>query len=558
MKKTRFIIILYSVLAGIGVWLVDETLDYFLYYKDSLGYLDLLLFNVPPQEAYMRWIVIVAFLIYGIIISNYVASFKKMKDKAGSLAKFPVENPNPVLRISREGKVLYSNPAGRIVLRKWKSSNGESVPPKWVKLIKQAFGRKNAESEEIEVGNKTYLVTIVPVLGEGYANLYGIDITARKKVLQKLKDNRRHLIKAQRIAKIGSWEWNSLTDELYWSDEVYNIFGVSPEKFTPGFEKHMEFIPGKGRKQYRETVEKALKKKGPFEYGFELMAGDNTKKYVWVQGDVKMDDRGSPVGLWGTVQDITEKKKVEKELEKHKHHLEELVDQKTRQLKAANKELEAFSFSVSHDLRAPLRSMEGFSQILLSKYSDKINSEVRDYLNRIRNSSRQMSQLIDDLLQLARITRKEVKKEKVNLSKLAKEEISRIRQQDKRRKADISIQEQVFAFGDRTLIRIALYNLLDNAWKFTGPRETACIEFGSSDGGQDEIYFVKDNGVGFDEKYKGKLFGAFQRLHSESEFPGTGIGLATVQRIIHKHEGEIWAESKLGKGATFYFTIPKD
>ncbi|MGM0368103.1 MAG: hypothetical protein ACQEP2_05955 [Actinomycetota bacterium] len=142
MRKTRFIIILYSILAGIGVWLVDETLDYFLYYKGSLGYLDLLFFNVPPQEVYMRWIVIAAFLIYGVIISNYVASFKKMKDKAGSLAKFPVENPNPVLRISKGGPVLYFYPAGSIVLKEWKGGTGENVPKKWGNLVKQAFCNK--------------------------------------------------------------------------------------------------------------------------------------------------------------------------------------------------------------------------------------------------------------------------------------------------------------------------------------------------------------------------------------------------------------------------------
>lgn len=250
-------------------------------------------------------------------------------------------------------------------------------------------------------------------------------------------------------------------------------------------------------------------------------------------------------------QDITDRKRAEEAVrnlnEELKHHASEL--------EAANKELEAFSYSVSHDLRAPLRSMEGFSQALLEDYSEKLDEEGLDYLRRIGNSADTMSQLIDDLLRLSRLTRFDMRFEAVNLSKLAEAVAASLQKTQPGRKVRFSITPEIVAQADEKLLAVVLDNLLGNAWKFTGNNPTAEIEFGVSEKDGKKAYFVRDNGVGFDSKYVDKLFKPFQRLHSANDFPGTGIGLASVQRIIQRHGGRVWAEGNPGKGAKFYFTL---
>lgn len=226
-------------------------------------------------------------------------------------------------------------------------------------------------------------------------------------------------------------------------------------------------------------------------------------------------------------------------------------------LEAANKELEAFSYSVSHDLRAPLRSIDGFSQALLEDYADKLDEHGKGYLRRVRAASQKMAQLIDDMLKLSRVTRAELSREEVNLSALVQEVAAGLRLAQPSRKVDVTVASGLRARGDSKLLYIALENLLGNAWKFTGKRSSgARIEFGITEHNGGSAYFVRDNGVGFDMAYVDKLFGAFQRLHGSNEFPGTGIGLATVQRVINKHGGKVWAEGEVEKGATFYFTLP--
>lgn len=238
------------------------------------------------------------------------------------------------------------------------------------------------------------------------------------------------------------------------------------------------------------------------------------------------------------------------------HELELTVHDRTLQLQAANKELEAFSYSVSHDLRAPLRHINGFSQALLEDYADQLDEVGKGYLQEVRGASQEMAQLIDDLLQLARVTRSELRHEPVNLSQLAEEVIADLQKSDSGRAVTVKIEDGLMAQGDTHLLRVALSNLLGNAWKFTSKRESAEITFGQESPTGDPAYFVRDNGAGFEMAYVNKLFGAFQRLHSAGDFEGTGIGLATVQRVIHRHGGRVWAEGKVNHGATFYFTLP--
>jgi light-regulated signal transduction histidine kinase (bacteriophytochrome) len=242
-------------------------------------------------------------------------------------------------------------------------------------------------------------------------------------------------------------------------------------------------------------------------------------------------------------------------LRKAHDELEQNVQERTAQLAASNKELEAFSYSVSHDLRAPLRGIDGFSLALLEDYADRLDEVGKNYLQRIRAATQRMGLLIDDLLNLSRMTRAEIRKEVVNLSALAHSVAEVLQEAQPERHIEFRIEDRLEARVDPNLMRVVLENLLGNACKFTSKRTSACIEFGKAHCNGSSAYFVRDNGAGFNPAHANRLFGAFQRLHGTSEFPGTGIGLATVQRIIHRHDGKIWAEGAVEKGAVFYFTL---
>lgn len=253
-----------------------------------------------------------------------------------------------------------------------------------------------------------------------------------------------------------------------------------------------------------------------------------------------------------SIRDVTERKVAEEKIKQLNTDLEA----RAIQLEATNKELEAFSYSVSHDLRAPLRTIDGFSLAVLEDYGDQLDDDGRNYLMRIRTAAQRMAQLIDDLLNLSRVTRSPFTPEPTNLSTIAQHIARELQQTDTKRIVDFSITPNVIARSDPRLIKVVLENLFSNAWKFTSKQNLARIEFGVGKDHSDEpVYFVRDNGAGFDMAYVNKLFGAFQRLHTTSEFPGIGIGLAIVQRIISRHGGRVWAEGEENKGATFFFTL---
>ena len=249
--------------------------------------------------------------------------------------------------------------------------------------------------------------------------------------------------------------------------------------------------------------------------------------------------------MGASFEDITARKAAEDSLRREKDAAD-----------AANKELEAFSYSVSHDLRAPLRGIDGFSQALIEDYAEKLDDEGKQHLGRIRAGAQRMGQLIDDLIKLSQVTRGELQRTKVDLTRAAREVIDDLRRDDPDRRVEILIEDGLAAEGDPKLLRVALHNLIGNAWKFTAKQAAARIEVGVSDARDGRpVYVVRDNGAGFDMTYASKLFGAFQRLHSMSDFPGTGIGLATVERVVRRHGGRVWAEGSVGKGAAFFFTL---
>ena len=258
---------------------------------------------------------------------------------------------------------------------------------------------------------------------------------------------------------------------------------------------------------------------------------------------------------------INQRKVVEKELKKHRNHFEELVIKRTKELEELNKELESFSYSISHDLKAPLRSIKGFSKLLLDDYKDKSSgsNNKEKYLDIISKNVDKMDKLIQDLLEFSKAGRKDINKTLIDVKFLISEIYKELTaNRDKKRNIDLIYKEIIDFKADKSMIKQVFINLLSNALKFTRNNKKSIIEIGASSNKNNIIYYIKDNGVGFNDKYIDKLFNVFQRLHSEEEFEGTGIGLALVNRIISKHKGKVWAESKLNKGATFYFSIPKD
>ena len=249
--------------------------------------------------------------------------------------------------------------------------------------------------------------------------------------------------------------------------------------------------------------------------------------------------------------EIELRERAEREVQKLNGHLERRV----QELSDVNRELEAFSYSVSHDLRAPLSRIAGFSQALLESYGGQLDDTGRLYLDRIYASSQRVCELVDELLNLARLSRTELRRQPIDLSTMARGILSEIVAREPDRRVEFVLRDGISAVGDPVLVKVMLQNLLENAWKFTRQKEGACIEFGEIDHWEIPAYFVRDDGAGFDMKQSGKLFQPFQRLHAESEFHGTGIGLATVDRIVKRHGGRVWAESAVDRGATFYFTL---
>ncbi len=255
------------------------------------------------------------------------------------------------------------------------------------------------------------------------------------------------------------------------------------------------------------------------------------------------------------MREVTERRRAESEVRLLNTQLENRVRERTAELEAANEEMRSFSYSVSHDLRAPLRKIDAFSRMLLEEHADSLNDEGRDYLRRICAASKRMEELIDDVLKLSQVTNAEMIRERVDLSAAVKEIVSELQHSNPERQATFVIEDGVFANGDARLLRLALQNLLDNAWKFTSKRPDARIEFGTKKSSREPTYFVRDNGVGFDSSDISKLFTPFMRLHKTTEFPGTGIGLAIVHRVFQRHGGTICAESEKDKGTTFCFTL---
>ena len=349
---------------------------------------------------------------------------------------------------------------------------------------------------------------------------------------------------------------------LYWNRAGLEMHGFSDLeeglRRLPEFEKIYELSTTDGRVLGLEEwpMPRALRGERLRNFEVRVRHKESGWERIFSYGGSTVRQPGGETLAFLTIRDITERKQAEEQIRQLNETLEGRVRERTAQLEAANEELEAFSYSVSHDLRAPLRHIDGFTRALLEDHSDELSEEGKGYLREVRDASREMARLIEDILQLARVTRSEMRREVVSLSELAGEAVAELRKGDAGGDVVVRIEEGLLARGDRRLLQIMLVNLLGNAWKFTSKRAGAEIVFGREERGGETVYYVRDNGAGFDMAYAHKLFVPFQRLHSVEEFEGTGVGLATVRRVVNRHRGRVWAEGMPGRGAIFYFTIP--
>jgi PAS domain S-box-containing protein len=369
-----------------------------------------------------------------------------------------------------------------------------------------------------------------------------------------LAENQERLRLAQEVARIGTFVWNLQTGESQLTPELEAMYGLPPGGFAAGHRTWQDLICPEDRDHGVRHVHEVMET-GSFEAEWRVIWPDGTARWLFGRAWVFKDGAGKPLRLIGANIDVTERKLAELEVSRLNAELEQRVRQRTLELEASNRELEAFAYSVSHDLRAPLRGIDGWSLALLEDYSSSLDDDGQKYLNRVRAETQRMGNLIDDLLQLSRVSRGEIKLDQVDITALANRIADRLRDAQPERSIEFAIEPGLVAFGDARLLEIALTNLLSNAVKFTGAQNPALIEFGRVDKEGEMAFYVRDNGAGFDMAYAGNLFGAFQRLHKVTEFPGTGIGLATVQRIVRRHGGRVWADARVNRGATFCFTL---
>lgn len=496
---------------------------------------------------------------------------RKQAEEALRLAQFTLDHaPDGVFWMQEDGSVSYVNHEGcrslgysrdeLIGMHVWDFDPdfpAEIWPQQWEKMRHER--PKPFETRHRGKDGKIHPVEI-SVVRTNYGELehhsaFVRDITERKRAEEALRclneeledrvEQRTATVRLQ--AQIIDQTHDSvITTDLEgivdsWNGGAERLFGISADD---AIGQPISFIyPRQEHAFLQNEVIAPLIKNGQHETDVRMKRGDGTEFPAHLSLSLLYDETGMPRGMVGYSIDISEQKKREKKL-----------DDLARRLQASNKELESFSYSVSHDLRAPLRAIDGFSLALVEDYGNQLDDTAHDYLRRVRNGAQRMGMLIDDMLQLSRVNRRELVIEEIDLGAIARSVMDELQSVEPERQVELILDQDLHVQGDPRLLRVVMDNLLGNAWKFTSQEPKAKINFKRRVDDPTALV-ISDNGVGFDMRHMDKLFGAFQRLHSTREFPGTGVGLATVQRIIHRHGGRIWAEANEGEGATFYFTL---
>ncbi|MCM0080339.1 GAF domain-containing protein [Geomonas sp. Red32] len=369
-----------------------------------------------------------------------------------------------------------------------------------------------------------------------------------------LRGSELRLLTALEGGKMGMWEWDFTNHRSFWSPMEYQLLGLPAGDGESDSDVFFRHVHPEDQEHLKTSIQSAVNLRDHWEHEFRVIRADGEVRWLVGAGYVLEESKGKAVRMIGINYDITERKQLEQELRLAHDTLEQRVRERTVELQASNRELESFSYSVTHELGAPLRAMNSFSHILMEDYGELLDDEGRNYLTKISAAASRMGHLVEDLLKLSRVTRRKLKRETVQLSELAEEVVCNLRIHYPQREVKVTIDGGVEGHWDPSLASLALQNLIGNAWKYTGKIANPEVHFGSYSDGRETVYFVRDNGIGFEMSYADKIFLPFERLHKIGEYEGNGIGLATVQRVIAMHGGRIWAQGAAGEGATFFFT----
>jgi PAS domain S-box-containing protein len=412
---------------------------------------------------------------------------------------------------------------------------------------------------ELPISNRGVRIFEARMVASGHDEVTTIarDITHEKEMLRQLGESERLLREAQIISGLGSYFLDLRTGRWKSSGVLDQIFGID-DTYDRSVDGWLSIVhPDQREKMRSYFTDEVIGRRSIFNKEYRITRfNDKAERWVHGHGRLEFDDQANLVCMHGTIQDITEQKQIQEEIKKLNNELEIRVLERTAQLETANKELEAFSYSVSHDLRAPLRAIHGFTEILMEDYRSLLDEEGQRVCSVIKDNAVQMGKLVDDLLKFSRLSRTDIHTSEIDMNALCRNVYKDLTTHERREEIDFSMDSLHNAWGDPNLIRQVWVNLISNAVKFTSYVDNVRINISSRIDQDAIIYSISDNGAGFNMKYADKLFGVFQRLHSVKEFEGTGVGLAIVQRIVHRHGGKVWAESKINHGTTFYFTLP--
>jgi PAS domain S-box-containing protein len=384
------------------------------------------------------------------------------------------------------------------------------------------------------------------------------DVTESRRADLAVRESRARLLQAQRVARVGFLDWDLRTNQIFLSDEVCELTGFRPEGgiTTPEFMNrsvHPDDLAYAG-----ENLQLAIQGVKPYDVVHRHLRPDGGIVWVHAQAELTRDADGTPTRLLGTIADVTDLKKTEEALRTLNAELEARVAARTTELEARNRELETFTYSVSHDLKAPLRGLDGYSRLLLEDHADRLDAEGRSFLQSIRRAALNMGQLIDDLLAYSKLERRTMQSAPVDLRALVETLVQERAEEAAEHGATVSVDVPPGTVtADRDGLAQAVRNLLDNALKFTGGAAQPAVAVGGHETPTAVVLWVKDNGVGFEMRFHDRIFDIFQRLHRQEDYPGTGIGLAIVKKALERMGGRVWAESTPGHGATFWLEIPK-
>ncbi len=516
-------------------------------------------------------VITVTSLVLAAVFSEHQRAEERLRTSESHWRQLVETCPDIIISVNRDGTILFVNHTvpGLSVAQTIGTRAFDYVPPASQDRLRQIFDQvfQNGDSFSYEIAGtgphgtlSWYSTRISPIRQNGQivaAIMIVTDITAHKRAEEALKDSEALYHSLVENLPLQIYRKDRQGRLIFANQRFCDLRGQTLEQLLGKtvFDFHAEPLARK----YTADDQKVMQTEQVFHEVEEHVDGQGHQLHVEVIKTPVRNSQGQVVGIQGLFWDVTERKRLEEaeEIRRLNDELEERVRQRTSQLEAANQELEAFSYSVSHDLRAPLRSIAGFSSILVKDCAAQLSAEALRYLHKVRQNAQQMGQLIDDLLTFSRLGRKPLTKQPLALAPIVRAVLDSLRAEGEGRQLEIVMGDLPLCLGDPALLKQVFANLIGNALKYSRPRDPAVIEIGCRQGSHlgELVYYVKDNGVGFDMRYGGKLFGVFQRLHRAEEYEGTGVGLAIVQRIIHRHGGRIWAEGVVNQGATFYFTL---